>query len=115
MTHAGTNLHVEVLGNDGLTRYGEFKSRIVERTAIAPIVVDTCYGVVEALQGEQVAGMAQIVIQIHTHTIVQPIRLQSHIKLPGLLEGNLIVTDIVELCCRSTLSRSTIEILHDAE
>ena len=110
VSHRGTYLHIERLGKDGLARHRQLKARIVERTTIAPIVVDTSHRIVETLQREQVAGVVDVVVEVHTQAIVEPIGFHTNIDLVGLLPLYLVVTDVVELgCCRA------VEILHRVE
>ena len=110
MSHRSTHLHVKRLGKDRFACDSEFKSCIVKRTTVAPIVVDTGNRVVKALQREQVAGVVDVVVEVHTQTVVEPIGFQTDINLAGLLPLNLVVTNVVELSgCRA------VEILYRVE
>ena len=110
VTHTCTKLDVEVTRDDGLARDGQFEARVVERAAIAPVVVDTGHGVLKALQGEQVAGVVHEVVEVNAQTVVQQVGLEADVHLAGLLPADFLVADVVELG-----SRRLIQVLGDAE
>ena len=44
--------------------------------------------------------MVEEVVEVDTQTIVQPVGLEAKVQTIGLLESDLVITDIVELSCR---------------
>ena len=110
MTGADAHLQGQVTGHNGLGRHGDLETTVVERTAVAPVVIDTGYGVVEALQRQQVARMVHEVVEVDTQPVAQQPSLQADIGLTGLLPADGLVADIVK-----DGSRRAIEVLGDAE
>ena len=64
MASADAHLHIQVVHDDGLTRHRHLEALIVERTAVAPVISDTGYGIVELLQREQVLGVVHIEVEV---------------------------------------------------
>ena len=100
MAYRCTHLNGEVAGHNRFGGDGGLKALVLERAAIAPVVVDTCNGVLEMLQGEQVAGMMAIIVEVDAHTMVEQAGLEAQVPLAGLFPRDTLVADIVELGSR---------------
>ena len=81
---AGTYLNIEVAGDNRLGSDCYLETSVVERTAIAPVVVDTSYGIFEGLQRQQIGGVVEIVVEVNAQAIVEHIGFESEVHLAGL-------------------------------
>ena len=96
MSQAGAHLESEVACHDGLGTDCYLKALIVERTAVAPVVIDTGDGVVEGLQSEQVCCVVVEVVEVDSYAVVQQCCFQADVELAGLLPGDALVADVVK-------------------
>ena len=97
MAYAGSNLHPPVLGDDRLEVDHSLEALVLQRTAIAPVVVDAAHGVGERLQHQEVVGLVDEVVEADAQTVVQQVALKSDVELMGGLPLNLVVTDVGQL------------------
>ena len=63
MAYRSSNLHVPILAYNRLEGDCRLKALVLQLAAVAPVAVDTTDRIREALQGKQVVGLVQEVVE----------------------------------------------------
>ena len=97
MAYGSTDFHVPVTGRDGLAAEGSLETAVLHLAVVGPVVVDTADGVLKRLQGQQVLGSVEEVVNLGAQAVLQEVGLQAGVELRRGLPLDFLVTHVGKL------------------